>query len=81
MSYYNIPKDLIEDVHTQTGGNYENTNLVDLYKEATMDLLDLVITIKLNINEILKNPGKYKTDETTKDLLNEIMEYKNKKSE
>lgn len=77
MSYYNIPKDLLEDVTTQTGACYDG-ELIDRYKEATLDLLDLVTTIKLNINDILKNPSKYKIDNTTKDLLNEILEYRNK---
>lgn len=81
--HYYIPKDLLEDAEQQTGGNYygdylDNKDLKEIYENATLDLLDLVITLKININDILKNPNKYKIDKATKDLLNELMEYHNK---
>ena len=78
MSYYNLPKDLLEDVGIQTGGNYEETTLTKQYQSALLDIYDLLITIKLNINEILKKPNKYKIDANTKKLLEEIFYYKNK---
>lgn len=79
MGYYYIPKDLIEDVEIQTGGSYDTTDLRETYKNTTMDLLELVITLKLNINDILKNPSKYKINDDTKTLLKEIVAFRNKK--
>lgn len=77
--YINLPKDLLEDVELQTGGSYSTEeNLTKAYQEALIDLYELIITMKLNLNEILKNPNKYKADAETKKLLEEIINFKNK---
>lgn len=77
--YVNLPKDLLEDVELQTGADYSNEeNLTKKYQEALIDLYELIITMKLNLNEILKNPSKYKVDAETKKLLEEIINFKNK---
>lgn len=77
--YVNLPKDLLEDVELQTGADYSNEeNLTKQYQEALIDLYELIITMKLNLNEILKNPNKYKIDTETKKLLEEIINFKNK---
>jgi len=77
--YVNLPKDLLEDVELQTGADYSNEeNLTKQYQEALIDLYELIITMKLNLNEILKNPSKYKVDAETKKLLEEIINFKNK---
>ena len=77
--YINLPKDLLEDVELQTGANYSTEeNLTKAYQEALIDLYELIITMKLNLNEILKNPNKYKADAETKKLLEEIINFKNK---
>lgn len=83
INIMNIPKDLLEAIEERTGGNYyndylENKELRDIYEEASIDLLDLVITLKRNIYEILKKPNKYKINEETKKLLEELLEYRNK---
>ena len=68
--YVNLPKDLLEDVELQTGADYSNEeNLTKQYQEALIDLYELIITMKLNLNEILKNPSKYKVDAETKKLI------------
>ena len=77
--YVNLPKDLLEDVELQTGADYsKEENLTKQYQEALIDLYELIITMKLNLNEILKNPSKYKVDAETKKLLEEIINFKNK---
>ncbi len=77
--YVNLPKDLLEDVELQTGADYSNEeNLTKQYQEALIDLYELIITMKLNLNEILKNPSKYKVDAETKKLIEEIINFKNK---
>ena len=74
MKYYNIPKDLLEDIEIQTGKTYdiESNDLKSVYQEALIDTYELLITLKLNINDILKNPKKYVIDENTRKLLTEL---------
>ena len=76
-----IPKDLIEDVEIQTGGSYDyfDNDLMDVYKDALIDTYELLITIKLNINDILNNPKKYVINEETKKMLLELLNHQNKK--
>lgn len=79
MNYKNIPKDLLEDVSLQTGADYsKEDNLVKQYQDALIDLYELIITIKLNLNDILEDTSKYKISEETKKHLKEIINFKNK---
>ena len=79
MKYKNIPKDLLEDVSLQTGADYsKEDNLVKQYQDALIDLYELIITIKLNLNDILEDTSKYKISEETKKQLKEIINFKNK---
>ena len=79
MNYKNIPKDLLEDVSLQTGVDYsKEDNLVKQYQDALIDLYELIITIKLNLNDILEDTSKYKISEETKKHLKEIINFKNK---
>ena len=79
MNYKNIPKDLSEDVSLQTGADYsKEDNLVKQYQDALIDLYELIITIKLNLNDILEDTSKYKISEETKKHLKEIINFKNK---
>lgn len=81
MSY---PKDLLEAIEETTGGNYYNNyandtkELTDIYREASEDLLNLVISIKREINEVLKDTNKYKINKDTELLLRDVMDYRNK---
>jgi hypothetical protein len=79
MNYKNIPKDLLEDVSLQTGADYsKEDNLVKQYQDALIDLYELIITIKLNLNDILEDTSKYKISEETKKHLKERINFKNK---
>ena len=79
MNYKNIPKDLLEDVSLQTGADYsKEDNLVKQYQDALIDLYELIITIKLNLNDILEDTSKYKISEETKKHLKEIINFKKK---
>lgn len=80
--YVNLPKDLLEEVELQTGADYSNEeNLTKQYQEALIDLYELIITMKLNLNELLNNPSKYKIDAEARKLLEEIINFRNKERE
>ena len=79
---YTLPKDLLEDVEIQTGKNYFNDyftnkkNLQDTYRETTIDLYKMLITIKRNIDIMLKDPNKYLMNEESYKLLEELKDYR-----
>lgn len=78
--HFNLPKDLLEEVELQTGADYsKEKDLTKQYQEALIDLYELITIMKLNLNEIIKNPSKYKLDAETKKTLEEIISYRNRK--
>ena len=80
--YVNLPKDLLEEVELQTGADYnKEENITKQYEEALIDLYELIITMKLNLNELLNNPSKYKIDAEARKLLEEIINFRNKERE
>ena len=60
MKYYNIPKDLLEDIEIQTGKTYdiESNDLKSVYQEALIDTYELLITLKLNTRKLLTELNK-----------------------
>lgn len=78
---YVSTEQLIEDIEFTTGKdyNYYDRDITSVYLDALIDVYNMLITFKINLNDMLKETDKYKLDKKSREFIQELVNYNLKK--